>query len=585
MRLPHQRRRLRPGPIVRSYGAKNGMLRVLGIQARQVTLKGFDTVIDFVVVDEPGQPPILGLPSCAKLNLIRRVDAVDTGLAVLPPIVKEFANVFNGVGKLPVEHDIRLLSGDRLVDPVICAASRVPFKLEERVFRKLDQMVADGIITPVTEPTEWVSRMMIVGKPDGDVRICLDPSELNKAIQRQHFTVPTVDQLFAKICKARFFCSLDAASGFYQIPLTTASSYLCTMATPRGRYRFLRLPFGLKSAPEVYLQVMSDLFGDLPGVFTYFDDFLVTVETMEELEANLRRVFERCRVHNLKLQLKKCRFFLQEIPWLGHVIGQGTLKADPGKIEAIVNMPDPAGPPDLIRLLGMVTYLDKFCCNLAELTRPLRDLLKGNSAWVWEQPQQMAMAKLKNAISSLPVLRLFDPALPVVVSVDASPVGIGAVLLQEGQPVAYHSTSLTDTQRRYFQIEKELLAVHFGLLRFAQFVYGQSVIVESDHKPLVGLLDKPIASCSPRIQRMRLQLQRFDFKLVYKPGKELFIADTLSRAPSPTLFLDDITQDCEEQVHAILDRVIPLVDTRSRYVAATLADPTLQLVKGLLLRG
>ena len=195
------------------------------------------------------------------------------------------------------------------------------------------------------------------------------------------------------------------------------------------------------------------------------------------------------------------------------------------------------------------------------------------------------MAKLKNAISSLPVLRLFDPALPVVVSVDASPVGIGAVLLQEGQPVAYHSTSLTDTQRRYFQIEKELLAVHFGLLRFAQFVYGQSVIVESDHKPLVGLLDKPIASCSPRIQRMRLQLQRFDFKLVYKPGKELFIADTLSRAPSPTLFLDDITQDCEEQVHAILDRVIPLVDTRSRYLAATLADPTLQLVKGLLLRG
>ena len=175
------------------------------------------------------------------------------------------------------------------------------------------------------------------------------------------------------------------------------------------------------------------------------------------------------------------------------------------------------------------------------------------------------MAKLKNAISSLPVLRLFDPALPVVVSVDASPVGIGAVLLQEGQPVAYHSTSLTDTQRRYFQIEKELLAVHFGLLRFAQFVYGQSVIVESDHKALVGLLDKPIASCSLRIQRMRLQLQRFDFKLVYKPGKELFIADTLSRAPSPTLFLDDITQDCEEQVHAILDRVIPLVDAHATW--------------------
>jgi hypothetical protein len=127
------------------------------------------------------------------------------------------------------------------------------------------------------------------------------------------------------------------------------------------------------------------------------------------------------------------------------------------------------------------------------------------------------------------------------------------VLLQSGQPIAYSSTSLTVTQKRYFQIEKELLAIQFGLMRFRQYMYGQSVIVETDHKPLVGLLDKPIASCSPRIQRMRLQLQRFDFKLVYKPGKDLFIADTLIRAPSPHLFQDDTTQGCEEQVHTVLD--------------------------------
>ena len=427
--------------------------------------------------------------------------------------------------------------------------------------------------------------MMVVGKPDGDVRICLDPSELNKAIQRQHFAVPTVDQLFSKLSKARYFCSLDAASGFYQIHLSTAASYLCTMATPKGRFRFLRMPFGIKSAPEIYLQVMADLFGDLPGVHIYFDDFLVTGVTMEELHTNLRRVFERCRLHNLKLQLKKCRFFLQELHWLGHVIGQGILKPDKAKIEAIVSMPDPEGPPDLIRLLGMVTYLDKFCQNLAKLTRPLRDLLKGGAAWVWEEPQKKALANLKLAMSSLPVLRLFDRSLPVVVSVDASPIGIGAVLLQGGPPVAYSSTSLTETQRRYFQIEKELLAVQYDLTRFAQYVYGQTVVVESDHKPLVGLIDKPIASCSPRIQRLRLQLQRFDFTLIYKPGKELFIADTLSRAASPSLYVDDSTLDCEDQLHVVLDSIIPGVDTRSRFAAATAADPTLQLVTKLLLQG
>jgi hypothetical protein len=207
-------------------------------------------VVDFVVVDEPGQPPILGLPSCEKLNLIRRVDALQSiPVAQPPPIVVKYMDVFTGLGKLPVEHDIKLLSGTNRVDPVICAASRLPFRLEDRVNKKLDEMVDAGIITPVHEPTEWASRMMVVGKPDGDVRICLDPSELNKAVQRQHFSVPTIEQLFAKIGKARYFCSLDAASGFYQIPLSTAASYLCTMATPRGRYRYLRLPFGLKSAP------------------------------------------------------------------------------------------------------------------------------------------------------------------------------------------------------------------------------------------------------------------------------------------------------------------------------------------------
>jgi hypothetical protein len=173
----------------------------------------------------------------------------------------------------------------------------------------------------------------------------------------------------------------------------------------------------------------------------------------------------------------------------------------------------------------------------------------------------------------------------MVVSVDALPVGVGAVLLQEGQPVAFSSTSLTETQKRYCQIEKALLAVQFGLLRFKQYVYGQKVLIEADHKPLIGLLDKPIASCSPRIQRMRLQLQQFDFRLTYKPGKDLFIADTLSRAPSSRLFVDDVTQDSEDQVHHVLHSVLSSGSTRQRYADATSSDPTLQLLKSVIKKG
>lgn len=223
----------------------------------------------------------------------------------VPAIVKEYMDVFTGLGKLPVEHTIKLSTGRNAVDPVVSAAGRIPFSLEDPVYRKLKQMVEDGVITPVTEPTNWVSRMVVASNPDGDIRICLDPSVLNKAVQRQHFAVPLVEQLFTRIGKAKYFCSLDAASGFYQIPLSEESSFLCTMATPRGRYRFLKLPFGLKSAMEVYLQTMSEPFGDLEGVIIYFDDFLVVGETVEKLEVNLRRVLDRCRLQNLKLQLKK----------------------------------------------------------------------------------------------------------------------------------------------------------------------------------------------------------------------------------------------------------------------------------------
>ncbi|XP_045036658.1 uncharacterized protein K02A2.6 [Daphnia magna] len=499
---------LEPGPRVRNYSANGGYLNVLGVYKGQVVRRGIAYVLRFVVVNEPGQPAILGLPACKLMKLIKRVHSVTVSPPQLqPPIVKEFADVFNGIGKLPIEHEIRLATGPNHVDPVVSAAGRVPFSLEKKVFDKLDQMVADNIIAPVVEPTEWVSRMLVVGKPDGDVRICLDPSDLNKAIQRQHFMVPTVEQLFGKI----------------------------------GRYRFLRLPFGLVSAPEVYLQAMSELFGDLLGVLIYFDDFLVMGETMEELECNLRRVLN--------------------LPWLGHVIGNGSLKPDPEKVEAIVKMPAPTDKNGLIRLLGM------------------------DAAWVWDAQQEQALNALKSAISSLPVLRLFNVSKPLVVSVDASPIGIGAVLLQDGQPVAFSSTSLTETQKRYCQIEKELLAVQFGLLRFRPYVYGQKVTVESDHKPLVGLLEKPIATCSPRIQRMRLQLQRFDFRLVYKPGKELFIADTLSRAPSPRLFTDDVTQDSEDQVHHVLHSLVTSVSTRKRYAEATALDPTLQLLKTVIQKG
>ncbi len=577
---------LQPGPTVRNYSGQ--LLRVMGKQLLPVTLKGKQYELMFVVIEET-EIPILGLPSCQELCVVERLDEAKVDkpdqepcVSHLPQSFKHYMDVFQGIGKLPKCHSIRI---KQEYTPVVRPARRLPFKIRDQVKAKLDQMEQLQLICKVVEPTEWVSPMVVVQKPGGDVRICLDPLDLNKAVQRQHYPVPTAQELFARIGKAKYFSTLDATSGFLQVPLTEDSSYVTTFATPFGRYRYLRLPFGICSAPEVYQQLMEELFGDLEGVEIYFDDFFVWGETLEQHNDRLKAVFERCRKVNLRLNLSKSRFLLPELPWIGHVIAYQQLRADPDKVAAIQAFKAPESKDDLQRLLGMINYLAKFCQNLSVITSPLRDLLKRDVEWTWDQSHMQIFETIKKTIADVPVLRLFNPSEPVMLSVDASPYGVGAVLLQAGQPIEFASRTLTETQRRYAQIEKELLAVQFGLQHFHHYVYGQRVQVETDHKPLLGLVDKPIGLCTPRIQRMRLQMQPYDFCLSYKPGKEMYLADTLSRAPEPREYSSDTSQQPDEQVNALLSYIIPEQSSRDKYVKATQDDPTLQLVLRLVEKG
>ena len=582
---------LQKGPNVRNYAGQ--LLRVLGKQTLCVMLKGKRYAVSFVIIKED-EVPILGLPTCKEMNLIQRVDQMEQVNQITPSVSSSanplnlpsgfecYSDVFRGLGKLPTQHEIRLKNE---VTPVIRPARRIPFKIRDQVKKKLDDMEKLQVICKVVEPTEWVSPMVVVQKPGKDVRICLDPLDLNKAVKRQHYPVPTAQELFARIGKAKFFSTLDATSGFLQVPLTEESSYLTTFATPFGRYRFRRLPFGICSAPEVYQQMMEETFGDLDGVEIYFDDFFVWGETLEQHNARLKSVFDRCRKVNMKINRSKSKFLHPELTWIGHVISEQQLKADPKKIEAITSFKTPETKEDLQRLLGMVNYLAKFCPGLSVLTSPLRDLLKREVEWTWDQSHQLILKHLKETITNVPVLRLFNPNDPVTLSVDASPYGLGAVLLQAGQPVEFASRTLTETQTRYAQIEKELLAVQFGLQHFHHYVFGQTVQVETDHKPLIGLVDKPINQCTPRIQRMRMQLQTYDYRLSYTPGREMHLADALSRAPEPTQYSSDLSQQHEEQVNAILSYVIPEQTTVEKYTAATKNDPVLQLVIKLVMTG
>ena len=503
-----------------SYGGHN--LSVKGKVTYTAEYKRKYYPIEFVIVNERA-PALLGLETSIELGLVKRVNQVDKEESVL----EEFKDVFQGLGRLKQKHSIKLKPE---CEPVIHPARRVPYRLQEQFEKTLSDMERNEIIMKVTEPTEWVNPIVTVRKPSGALRICLDPLELNKAIRREHYSIPTPGEIVAKLHGAQYFSTLDATSGFLQIPLDDASSYVTTFATPSGRYRFLRLPFGIKSAPEVFHRTIVEMFHDIEGVETYIDDILIYAPTEEEHDRRLRAVLQRCRDANLTLNKDKCVVKTQELKYLGHIISPDGVKADPAKVAAIVDMPVPECKEDVRRFIGLINYLSKYCPNLSSIAAPLRDLMKKDVVWSWDSNHQQAWLAVKGLIKANVELKLFDPTKPVVVTVDASQRGIGAALLQQGEPIEFASCSMTETQQRYAQIEKEFLAIQFGLNRFHQYVYGQRVVVETDHMPLLGIIKKPISQISPRLQRMRLRIDPYDYELVYRPGSELVLADTLSRA-------------------------------------------------------
>ena len=432
-----------------------------------------------------------------------------------------------------------------------------------------------GVIRKVDEPTEWVK-----------LCVCLDLRPLNKAICRKHFQLPTLEDITTRLTEACVFSKLDANHGYWQIPLSIESQVLTTFNSPFGRYCFKRMPFGIKSAQEVFQKRMSQLIGDLPGVETDIDDILVWGTNQEEHDKRLIAVLKRCEEINLTLNREKYQFNVPQVAYIGHILNVKEVQPDPEKIRAIQDMSPPTDKKGVERLLGTINYLAKFIPNMSTVTHPIRVLLKSDVTFCWDKFQEQAFDKIKSILSAEPVLAYYDVKKPVTISCDASQSGLGALLLQDGKPVAYASRALTDPETRYAQIEKELLAVVFSFNRFHQYVYGKEVRVESDHKPLESITKKSLSAAPPRLQRMLLQLQRYTFTLFYKPGKEMILADTLSRAyikGNPDT--DNLEEDLVCAVNLVIDN-LPVSDPKLKAICdATENDSTLTKLKDTIQAG
>ena len=532
---------------ITAYGGTT--IPVLGTVLLHVWRNDFHCLLDCTLVDRPDVRPLLGRKACLGMRIVSYLDndqlhrpemngapVYSVGeVGPLSKFIEQYPTVFGeGVGRLDEPYHIRL---DGNATPVQHPPRRVPVPLRETLRHTLDDLTCQGIIAPVQQPTRWVSSMVIVPKKNGTLRICLD---LNRAILREHYPLPTVEDVATRLHGARVFSVLDVSKGFWHIELDEPSSYLTTFNTPFGRYRWLRMPFGISSAPEVFQRRMHEVIEGLKGVEVVADDFMVVGygqshdEAVSNHDANLASFLQRCSERDMRLNPDKVRLRLTEVPFIGHVATNRGLRADPAKVKAIRDMPPPMDVAGVQRFLGMMQYLSKFLPRLSDMTKPLRDLTQKETEWVWEQPQQEALDALKQAVASTPVLRYYALQDEVTLQCDASQYGLGAALLQKGQPVAYASRALTPAETRYAQIEKELLAIVFACDRFEVYIFGRSdVNVETDHQPLEMITRKPLNSAPKRLQRMLLQLQKYSLNVHYKKGKHMYLADTLSRAYLP----------------------------------------------------
>lgn len=386
------------------------------------------------------------------------------------------------------------------------------------------------------DSSEWVSPIVVAAKKSGDVRLCVDLREVNKAIVVDKFPLPDIGELFSELEGSTVFSKMDLASAYHQLELDEESRDLTAFITHDGLYRFKRVCFGLASAPSTFQKMMSIILAGLPGVQCYLDDVIVYGKDKGEHDKHLHEVLAKLQEAGLRLNPKKCQFHLSELSYLGHCISCNGLSPDDSHVKAILEAPAPTDIGMLRSVLGMINYYAKFVPNYATVVEPLRCLLRKDVSFVWGDKQQEVFDQIKTTIAQKVVLGLFNPDLPTVVTTDASDYGLGAVLSQVRDgvdtPIAFASRSLTPTERKYSTGEKEALACVWACNKWYTYLWGRHFVLRTDHKALVTMLSTRGTGRQPmRIARWSAQLLQFDYTVEYKAGRDNVVADALSRLP------------------------------------------------------
>ena len=557
---------------------------VLGMLETQVTYQGRTAEAQLLVTAH--SPNLLGRDLLANLKVLA-VNSISEGKPLEEILAQHQALFKDELGKMKgFQAKIHV---DKDAPPIFCKARPIPFALRAKVEKEIERLLEEKVIEPVKH-SEWAAPVVPVLKSSGEVRLCGDyKMTINKRSKLEQYPIPSLEDLTTKLSNGSVFYKLDLSHAYNQIELDAQSRQFVTINTHKGLFQYTRLPYGVSSAPAVFQRAMESVVQGIPSVAVYFDDILVTGETVSQSLENLEAVLSRLDDAGLRLKKEKCQFMAHEITYLGHRISQAGIKPVGEKVQALVDAKVPGNDTELKAYLGLLNYYGKFLQGLSQKLHPLHRLLQNGVKWQWGAEQQECFEKTKNMILSARVLVHYDPSKALILQCDASQYGLGAVLSQvmdDGQehPVGFTSRTLNAAEKNYSQLDKEGAAVIFGLKKFHKYLYGRHFTIVTDHKPLLSLFHQekqvpPIAS--PRIQRWAVILRAYEYTMQYKPGKENTNADCLSRLP-----LNVTVKEGPEDRVLMIDELQGVSTLTAQNIADwSRHDPVLANVQEFLLRG